>query len=248
MVKFLPIVVLILLVAGASWYLITRQEQNVGLPSTPASVQSTPSAQSNSIPLVPLTPAASFSNDQFKALQDAVIAIQKKLNGETSTNIATLESKITSLEDKVIALQRQVSQLSSGISPTPAETAAATTKKPPIYIPLGWVASSSVLDWTTVSTQSIIIDTADYPGYTSAQFEGRIVNYQGNGTCFARIINTTDGNAVLGSQISTSGIDYAWVISSNFSLVTGKKTYAVQLKTNTGYAAQISDAHLKINF
>lgn len=249
MIKFLPILVLILLVLGASWYFITRQEQNIASSTLPASAQSTPSAQSNSIPLIPITPSSTgLSSDQFKNLQDAVIALQKKVNGETSTNIATLESKITSLEDKVTTLQRQVGSLTSGISPTPTEAAATSTKKSPIYIPLGWVASSSVLDWTTVSTQSVVIDTADYPGMTSAQFEGRIVNYQGNGTCYARMVNTTDGTALLGSQISASGTDYAWVTSSGFSLNTGKKTYAVQLKTNTGYTAQISDAHLKINF
>lgn len=242
MIKFLPIVVLILLVLGASWFLITRQEQSSNPVPALTAVDQPTSTQSDTGSLLP-----SSSNSDLKTLQDAIIALSKKVNGDTSTKIATLESKVTSLEDKVTVLQRQVSQLSVGVTPVPTE-AAAITKKSPIYIPLGWVASSSVMDWTTIATQSIVIDTGDYPGMTSAQFEGRIVNYQGNGTCYARIINTTDGNAILSSQISTSGTDYTWVTSSAFSLSGGKKTYAVQLKTNTGYAAQISDAHLKINF
>lgn len=232
MIKFLPVGVLILLVLGASWFLITKQSQNFNLSSPPTEQQPTVT-QSKPVPL---------------AAAASPVSIPQKVNNDTSsTNIATLESKVSSLEDKVTALQRQVSQVGTGASLAPAETTVAS-KKSPIYIPLGWVASSSVMDWTTVATQSVIIDTNDYPGATSAQFEGRIVNYQGNGTCYARIINTTDGTAVLGSQISTSGTDYAWVTSPGFSLASGKKTYAVQLKTNTGYSAQISDAHLKINF
>lgn len=246
MVKFLPIGVLILLVIGSAYYLYNRQQQNPNQ-TTQNAQQEVALSQNN--PITTLTNTVS-SNDQFKTLQDAVIALSKKVNGEQATSIATLESKVASLDDKVTTLQRQVSQLQAGATPTPTETAAAattTTKKSPLYIPLGWVASSSSLDWTTITTQSVTIDVGDYPGLTSVQFEGRIVNYQGNGTAYARIINTTDGNAILGSQISASGLDYTWVTSSGFSL-SGKKTYAVQLKTNTGYAAQISDAHLKINF
>lgn len=242
MIKFLPIIVLILLVAGAFWYLITRQQQTSSF--APTESQQSTSTQTNTGSLLPSLPN---NSDQIKILQDAIVALTKKVNGETSTNIATLESRVGSLEDKVTTLQRQVSQLSAGITPTPAETAT-VVKKSPIYIPLGWVGSSSVLDWTTITTQTVIIDTNDYPGYSSAQFEGRIINYQGNGTCYARIINTTDGTAILGSEISATGTDYTWVTSPGFSLAQGKKTYAVQLKTNTGYAAQISDAHLKINF
>jgi len=239
MIKFLPIGVLILLVLGTSWFLITRQ-RGVSNTSTVSSEQSTTSNP------VPLTLPAS-ENTEIKTLQDALIALSKKLNGETSTSIATLESKVSSLEDKITTLQRQVSQLQTGSTPVPTQAVVAS-KKSPIYIPLGWVGSSSALDWTTISTQSIIIDTSDYPGMTSVQFEGRIVNYQGNGTCFARIINTTDGTSFAGSQISASATDYTWVTSSTFYLTGGSKAYAVQLKTNTGYAAQISDAHLKINF
>ncbi|MDD2823494.1 MAG: hypothetical protein PHQ59_05455 [Candidatus Daviesbacteria bacterium] len=242
MVKLLPVGVLILLVLGSSWFLITRQRTTSTLNSSPVIEQSTAGSKP-----VPLTVSATSDNSEIKTLQDAIIALSKKLNGDTSTSIATLESKVSSLEDKVTSLQRQVSQLQTGTTPAPVQEST-STKKSPVYIPLGWVASSSVLDWTTISTESISIDTNDYPGMTSAQFEGRIVNYQGNGTCFSRIINTTDGSPLLGSQISASASDYSWVISPAFSLSGGKKTYAVQLKTNTGYAAQISDARLKINF
>lgn len=245
MIKFLPVVVLIILVIGASVYLINRQAQNPNQ-KTQTTAQQEVAATNN--PITALTNAASGNNSQYQTLSDAITALQKKVNGDTATSIATLESKVTSLEDKVTTLQRQVSQLQSGVSPTPTEAATTTTKKSPIYIPLGWVASSQALDWTTISTQSITINSNDYPGMTSVQFEGRIVNYQGNGTAYARVINTTDGNAILSSQISASGTDYTWVTSSGFTLASGSKTYAVQLKTNTGYAAQIADAHLKINF
>lgn len=243
MIKLLPIGVLIFLVVLAGGYLWMRRSQAQVTPQIKELTQLTGQTDVSSF-------APVDNSDRIKILEEAVILLAKKINGEvptTGTN-ATLIGRISTLEDKVTSLQRQVSQLQSGVSPTSAPAAGRSVKQPPIYIPLGWVASSSVMVWTTITTQSITIDTNDYPGFTSAQFEARIVNFQGNGTAYARLINTTDGSGVLASEVSNSGIDYAWVTSSNFSLASGKKTYAVQLKTNTGYAAQISDAHLKINF
>lgn len=244
MVRFLPVAVLVILVVFVGGFFLIRNSQTKQTSQTQELKQISGQTVTDTDVFAPVS-----SDDRLKILEDAVVALAKKVNGVTgpvNSNV-TLLSRISSLEDKVTAIQRQTGQTQTGATSS-AQTSAGTVRQPPIFIPLGWVASSASMDWSTVSSQSVIIDTNDYPGMTSAQFEARIVNFQGNGTAYARIINTTTGNAISTSEVSASGIDYAWVISSNFSLASGKNTYAVQLKTNTGYNAQIADAHIKINF
>lgn len=248
MIKFLPVVVLIILVLFVGGYLWIRNSQTQPTSKTTELKQISGQTVTNADTFAPVS-----SEDRIKILENAVVALAKKVNspagGGTADSNAALVSRVSSLEDKVVSLQRQVSQSQSGSSAAPAtQTSTSTVKQSPVYIPLGWVASSSAMDWTTISGQSVIIDTNDYPNMTGAQFEARIVNYQGNGTAYARLINTTNGNALLGSAVSANGTDYTWVTSATFSLSSGKNTYALQLKTNTGYNAQIADAHIKINF
>lgn len=245
MIKFLPVIVLVILVLFVGGFLWVRNSQTKPTPQTQQLKQLSGQTVTNTDAFAPIS-----SNDRLKILEDAVVSLAKKINGGSGAadSNAALSSRISVLEDKVTALQKQSSQTQTGADLTPTPTSSSIVKQSPIYIPLGWVASSSSTDWTTVSSQSVIINTADYPGMTSAQFEARIVNYQGNGTAFARLINTTTGNAVLASEVSANGTDYTWVTSASFSFTSGKNTYAVQLKTNTGYNAQIADAHIRINF
>lgn len=245
MVRFLPVIVLVILVVFVGGFLWVRNSQTKPTPQTRELKQLSGQTVTNTDTFAPIS-----SNDRLNILEDAVVALAKKVNGQTrsaDSNIA-LASRVSVLEDKVTALQRQLSQTQTGTTTVPAQTSTSTVKSSPVYIPLGWVASSSNMDWTTISSQSVTINTADYPGMTSAQFEARIVNYQGNGTAYARIINTTTGNAILSSEVSANRTDYTWVTSATFSLTSGKNAYAVQLKTNTGYNAQIADAHIKIIF
>lgn len=244
MVKFLPIGVLVLLIIFVGGFLWIKRSENQ--PTPQIKQLSEISGQTNTNTFAPVS-----SDDRIKILEDAVIVLAKKVNGETGATNATtgLDSRVSSLEDKITAMQRQISQLSPGVATqTPTPSTNPGVKQPPAYIPLGWVASSSALDWTTITTQSIIIDTNDYPGYTSAVFEAFLMPYQGNGKAYSRLYNATDAQAILGSEVSVSAIDYTWVSSSNFSLSSGKKTYNIQLKTTTGYAATMQNARIKILF
>lgn len=243
MIKFLPIGVLIFLVVAVGGFLWIKRSETK--PTQQIKQLKDISGQTNINTFAPVS-----NDDRIKILEDAVIVLAKKVNGESGSTSATtgLDSRVSSLEDKVTALQRQISQPQPKMTPIPTSAVNSSVKQPPSYIPLGWVASSSALDWTTVTTQSIIIDTNDYPGYTSAVFEAFLMPYQGNGKAYARLYNGTDTQSIGGSEVSVSAIDYTWVSSSNFSLPSGKKTYNIQLKTTTGYASTVQNARIKIIF
>lgn len=151
--------------------------------------------------------------------------------------------RIQSLESTVANLQVQINVLKGG------STSTTTSTKSPVYIPLGWSGSSQATDWTSITTQTIVIDPADYAGYTSMQFEANIQIYQGNGMAYARVYDKEDGLAATNSQVSTTSQDYMWVTSATFQLPsTSKKTYLLQLKSTSSYAANIQNARIKVNF
>lgn len=234
MAKFLPIALVLAIMVGAVLYLrFSRSGETV-----PAPASSLTSSPSGTLSVPADTPA---TEGRLKRLEDAVNALAGKPAGQTS---GSLETRLKNLENVVTSLQSQVAQQGQPSGQTAAPT---TTKKPTLYIPLGWTGVSSATDWTTISGQSIDLDPADYPGYTSMQFEASLKALSGNGRAYARLLNNNDGTAILSSEVSTTGYDYTWVTSSGFTLP-GKKTYKLQLKSLTGYETGVQSARIKVNF
>ncbi len=188
-------------------------------------------------------------------VEDALALLINRVNnlgGTTTQTAATtsqvsgdINSRVQSLENTVANLQVQINQLKGG--GTSATTISGS--KSPAYIPLGWNGSASTQDWSSVSSQSISIDPADYSGYTGMQFEANISVYQGNGTAYARLFDKDDGLAIIPSEVSGKTDTPTWASSATFQLpATTKKTYVLQVKTTTGYASQVQNARIKVNF
>jgi hypothetical protein len=164
-------------------------------------------------------------------------------SGPTSSN-ASVENRLENLESAVAQLQAKIGQSSSA-----STGVSSSTNKIPAYIfSLGGSSSTGQLDWTVVTSPTITINPSDYPGFTSFQLEGYLSDYQGNGTSYARLYNSNSGNAIGGSDISTTSENPTWVSSTTFTLPSGKTTYSFQLKTSTGYTATLENARLKVNF
>lgn len=202
-------------------------------------------------PLPLSLPSSNTAEKRLTSLEDAVALLISRVNNKAASSSASevasgsVESRIQSLENTVANLQVQINQLKGG--GTTSTTASGA--KSPIYIPLGWNGSGSTQSWSSVSSQTISIDPADYSGYTSMQFEVNLGVYQGNGTAYARLFNKDDGLAIIPSEVSSTSESYTWVSSSTFQLpATTKKTYVLQVKTTTGYASQVQNARIRVNF
>lgn len=191
-----------------------------------------------------------------KALAKLITQIgANSANVETSVQSGTnasMESRMNNLESAMASLTVTVNQLKNNTNQSSTTTttsqSSSSTSQPPLYIPLGWNGSSNSTAWSSVSTQTFTLDPSDYPGMTSVQFTASILIYQGNGTAYAQLYNSTDGNAVYGSSLSTTSQNYAAVSSNNFQVPAAEKTYVLQLMSNTGYASMVQDAWLRINF
>ncbi len=240
MAKLIPIGVLIFMVAISAGIYFFRQSGSSEI--IPKPLNSTSSLQQP----VTSTPSAQVSlEDKVQVLEEAVIDLSKKVGASTNLNYTAGAS--TTTEKRLQALESAVAKLQAQQPGNSTQTVTSTGKQTPVYIPLGWSAGATTLDWSSVSSQKIDIDPADYPGYTSMQFEANLRVYQGNGTAFARI-TSTDGFVPGSSQVSNNTEGYAWVSSNTFTLPSGKKTYQLQLKTSTGYSSDIQNARIKINF
>lgn len=182
-------------------------------------------------------------------LETAVITLGKQI---AALNVNLNQQKSSSNSGDLKTLQATVTDLQNQINILKGTNTTATTTsgtKSPLYIPLGWSGSSQATDWTSISSQTITIDPSDYGGYTSMQFEANLLTYQGSGRAYARIFNKDDGLSIAPSELSSTSQDYTWVSSSTFKLTaTSKKTYVLQLKSLNGYAAQIENARIKVNF
>lgn len=165
---------------------------------------------------------------------------------EDSLADQSAEARITTLETKLQVLQKRIEQLEKGTAPT--TTTQSAPKSPSYVLALGSSGGVTTQDWSGLSSLSVSVDPADFPGYKSFQLEVELQQFQGNGTAYARLYNNTDKLAVFGSETSTSSFNYTWVSSQTFSLPSSKKTYILQLKTTTGYTASANNFRIKVNY
>jgi hypothetical protein len=163
-----------------------------------------------------------------------------------------LEASMSALNERIdnLASQKGVSvPRAVNLTPTPVPIAATYVGPKVIYIPLGGSGGSinTLNSYGDVTTTETIIDSASYPGAKGVYLEADISIYQGNGAAYARLFNKTDGVA-LNSEVSTTSENFNLKTSGSFNLASGKKTYLIQLKTNTGYSAQLNTARLRVEF
>lgn len=201
---------------------------------------------------VPLT-ALSDSSAETASAQ----TLPSPKNNTLEERVKALESSITIVNKKIDVLTETLSKTSSTTSNpvvTPIPTSAAsptssTTGAKSVYIPIGYGGSSKATsDFQSVTEQEITIDTANYPGYKNAYLEVNLKIDNANGIGEARLFNTTDGTALLGSLISTTSGSYSNKTSGAFNLTNGSKKYNLQLKSSTGYTVSVQLTRIRIDF
>lgn len=242
MIKILPIAALILLTVGfVSW--------KVFFASQKAPILSLPQLTNGQKARLPdgqeATPSGTLEA-RVRELEFSVTDLLGKNKTSTTEFAGSLDSQVKTLQTSVDDLKKRVAKLEA--SPTPTTQTSSQSSKSPAYISLAATGGSSVGDWANISGTVVSIDTADYSGYTSMQFEANIQIFQ-TGTAYSRIGNKTDGTSILSSEISTTSTSYTFVTSNKFILPSGKKDYQLQLKSQiTGYEASVQNARIKVNF
>ena len=243
MIKFLPVAVLILLIVGTFFYLRSRMEPA----KTPATYQAV---------TVQKVPDDATPEEKIRILEQSVqlLAVEiGKINTALSSSAdndsasALVETRLKNLETSVNSLKTDVASLKSPVSQS-SQTVPTSSKKSPEYIPLSSGGTTADKNYYTMGGYQVSIDPSDYPNYTSMQLEATLNFNEAVGTINARLYNSTDGSAVSNSNVSTSATTAALLSSTGFTLVSGKKTYVLQVQSTQGYQANIQSARIRVNF
>jgi hypothetical protein len=127
-------------------------------------------------------------------------------------------------------------------TPTPTVTVFGVKE---YYVPFG-SGSSSAGDWTDVSGLQTSINTALYPTIKTATFEVGGHTPTGNETIWVRLYNATDNYPIINSDVTWVGGGSQFIISSPITLISGNKTYKIQMKTQLQYNSIIDSAKVHL--
>lgn len=112
------------------------------------------------------------------------------------------------------------------------------------FIPFG-TGSSSSNEWTDVPGVQTAVDFGNYPNIKEVRFEVTI-NIPGSSQIVnIRLFNVTDKHSVWFSDVTTT-TNNAYVVSEPIVYDTGNKIYKVQIKTQLGYAANLTQARIHV--
>lgn len=239
MIKFLPLIIVILLFLGGLYYFRARSVS----PTPSLGVPFSQTSSSN------LTSSQTTTEERLKTLEEAVTYLLKQ-NGKSDKATSQLSAGEgnfdPTIENRLKLLETTVGDLKQKVLVTP--TVSPNSKKPPVYIPLGG-------NWTTSDKTGLVlpqfkadIDPSEYSGYTSMVLEVNMRLTQQSGTLYANLYNVTDSSDVASSQISTASDQYNLYSSWTFTLPAGKKTYSLKIKTSNSVDANIQMARIKVNF
>ncbi len=130
-------------------------------------------------------------------------------------------------------------------TPAPAQTVVQTANKE-IFVPLGTGQTRSNT-FANLYGLEVNLDTTKYSSIDHVTFEAAIWAEGGNGRAWAQIINVTDNNPFIESQISNPTSTPTLKTSNYIPIPSGSKLYRVQAKSEfSDYYAHVDNAHLKI--
>lgn len=118
------------------------------------------------------------------------------------------------------------------------------------YISLDGPYTTTSTSWVDVPGVEVTFDLKnEYGSSAKTSWESSLKVAHGNGQAFARLFDSTNGIAVLGSEISTvDNRDFKNVSSGNLNLWSGRNTYKVQVKSLNSFEVTYTSGKMKISY
>jgi len=125
-------------------------------------------------------------------------------------------------------------------------TTVVQTAQKEIFIPIG-SGLSKKKDFTNINGLEVTIDTSKYSIIESVVFEATIWTEGGNGRGYARLINLTDNNPFVESEVSSSSYNGEFTSSGNIPIPPGSRRYGIQAKSDIeNFPVHVENARIKI--
>lgn len=189
--------------------------------------------------IFPQKPSPVIVNDDTQTSQTSLTDLNQKIDD--------LETKVDSLESSNSALVEQLSTLKSQSSKN--SNSQPSSKKNPVLLPINPGGSIDSTTWSNLTTGTVTVDPADYPGYKNAYLIMNLSVYVGQGTAYAQLVNAQNGLAIIPSRVQTGSYQPVNLTSGPFQLPAGSNTYTIQMYTQVpGYPAQAGDSFLQITY
>jgi len=171
---------------------------------------------------------------------------------KTPTITPTPTTEVICYEDCIEEFSRKITSLEAAITalPTPQTTVVqktntVTENAKEFFIPMGNGSSTSTT-WTNVAGISAYIDPRNYNNIKAIYFEVNIDVPTDNQSVSVRLYQNNEGYPVWNSELQYSGSSAQLLISSPLTLESGNKLYTVQVKTQLGYTATITQARVRV--
>lgn len=116
------------------------------------------------------------------------------------------------------------------------------------YLPISGNSQTTSNVWENLAGTEFNLNTNDYPNLTEAYFEANIKLINGNGLAFVRLLDTTAGIEVWGSEIQSSGQSFSVVTSGKLTIRPGNHLYRVQAKSLTADTTVFNYGRIKLVF
>lgn len=240
MIRFLPFILIPILILGSLWYFRNFTAKQ--------SLKSSQTTEISSDPVeVPKSLQGAGTEEKIKTLEEVITKMASSVNALKSsasqTSSGVSNSQINDLSAQVTELKARVSALEKA-TPAPA----ANNSKSPLYIPLGGSGGPwTDQNWNTLNEYQAAINPDNYSGYTSMQLEVNFRLTESAGTGYVRLFNTTDSSAP-SSEVSTTSTSFGLKTSGTFKLPGGSKTYTIQVKSSEGKQLFVQSARIKVTF
>ena len=166
---------------------------------------------------------------------------------DINQKIEDLESKVDTLESSNSALLTKLDQLQT--SPKSNTSGQTNSNKTPVLLPINPGGNIDSTTWSNLTTGTVTVNPADYPGYKNAYLIMNLSVYVGQGTAYAQLVNSQNGLAIIPSRVQTSSDQPVSVTSGPFQLPSGNNSYTIQMYTQVpGYPAQAGNSFLQITY
>lgn len=186
---------------------------------------------SRSQDLIDLTQVVPVSSDS--ANQNTTATLSSQLT-QLNQTLNSFDSRLDTLETDVENIQQNPS--------APSSSSISGAKEYDLFIGTG---SSNNLNWTTVDSTEITIDTTKYPTIKSAKFEAGLSIIGGEAR--ARLLNKTTLEVIPISEVMHNTSTTTWKTSSSFAIPSGTHTFQVQLRSSSGERAYLGGSRLKLS-
>lgn len=222
---FLGTLLFIVLVLSNLIYLdikVAQQSPSLSSEQTPAS---------SSLPKeVPLTQTS------LSSTPGCDIGCQTYVTAQIAAAKASILSDISSSSTKSIAALS---------SPNPAAASAPVN----YYLGFGSDGASQSKDWVSVNGTQINFNSANYPGAKAFYFQANLRSDAPDRGAWARVINTSTGGGIPGSDITMGGsLTSVFKESAAMSLPSGTALLQIQIHSLNGNFAYVEGAKLRIAY